>query len=303
MKNKNNILVIGGTGFIGYHLSKKAISKGWEVTSISTRKPKKIRRVPKVKYLISDITKKKMIKKKINKYFRFVVNLGGYVDHSNRIKTYKSHYIGCKNVTDILLKKPPLAFVHMGSSGEYGKIRSPHIETDKCYPVSVYAKAKFLATKHLTKLYEQKKFPVTILRLYQSYGPRQDFNRFIPIIIKGCLKNKKIPCSDGNQLRDFVYVDDVVDAIFSSLIKKNAKGQVINIGSGKPKKIKTVIEYIKKTTKGGHPLFGEIELRKDEILKYYPNIKKAKKIINWSPKVSFRRGLKKTINFYEKRIN
>jgi len=60
LKFKNNILVIGGTGFIGYHLSKRLINRGWKVTSISTKPPKKIRYVPKVNYLISDITKKKI---------------------------------------------------------------------------------------------------------------------------------------------------------------------------------------------------------------------------------------------------
>ena len=83
-----------------------------------------------------------------------------------------------------------------------------------------------------------------------------------------------------------------------SLISKNAKGQIINIGSGKPKQIKKVIEYIKKISKGGNPQFGKIKLRKDEILKLYPNIKKAKNKINWRPKISFNKGLKSTIKFY-----
>ena len=77
-----------------------------------------------------------------------------------------------------------------------------------------------------------------------------------------------------------------------------AKGEVINIGSGKPKKIKDIINYIRKISKGGHPQFGKIKLRKDEILRLYPDIKKAKKKINWKPKISFEKGLKSTIKFY-----
>ena len=145
---------------------------------------------------------------------------------------------------------------------------------------------------------KKKKFPSTILRLYLAYGPRQDKNRFIPIIIEGCIKNKKFPCSKGNQLRDFIHVDDVVESILKSLTNKNARGQIINIGSGKPRKIKNIIEYIKKISKGGFPKFGKIKLRKDEILKLYPNIEKAKNKINWQPTISFKKGLKSTIEFY-----
>ena len=123
-------------------------------------------------------------------------------------------------------------------------------------------------------------------------------NRFIPIIIESCIKNKKFDCSEGSQFRDFVHVDDVTEAIIKSLTNEKARGQIINIGSGKPRKIRNIIEHIKKISKGGYPLFGKIKLRKDEILKQYPSIKKAKNIINWKPKISFEKGLKSTIKFY-----
>ena len=301
MKSKNNILIVGGTGFIGYHLAKKSLAKGWQVTSISSRPPKKIRYLPKVKYLICDITAKKLLEKKIKKKFKYVVNLGGYVDHSNKKKTFKSHYMGCKNLTKIFLKKPPISFVQMGSSVEYGGLKSPQKENAKCNLKSVkstYGRAKLLASTYLIDLFKKKKFPSTVLRLYLAYGPNQSVNRFLPIIINACLNNKKFPCSKGIQSRDFVHVYDVVDAIMKSLTNRNSRGQIINIGSGKPKKIINIIKYVKKITNGGHPQFGKIKLRKDEILKLYPNIQKAKKKIDWKPKILFERGLKSTIKYY-----
>ena len=301
MRLKNNILIVGGTGFIGYHLAKKVLKKGWQVTSISSKPPKKIRYLPKVKYILCDITKKKSLERNIQKSFKYVVNLGGYVDHSNKKKTFKSHYIGCKNLAEIFLKKVPTAFVQMGSSIEYGNLKSPQIENANCYPnsiKSIYGKAKLLSSIYLTDLYKKKNFPSIVLRLYLAYGSRQDANRFLPIIIKGCIENKKFPCSKGNQFRDFLHVDDVVDAIIKSLTNRNARGQIINIGSGKPRKIRNIIEYIKKISKGGYPQFGKIKLRKDEIIKLYPNIKKAKRKINWKPQISFERGIKSTIKFY-----
>ena len=298
MNSKTNILIVGGTGFIGYHLAKKSIKKGWQVTSISSKPPKKLRYLTKVKYIICDITKKKSLKKNIRKYFNYVVNLGGYVDHSNKKKTFESHYTGCKNLAEIFLKKTPKAFIQMGSSVEYGNLKSPQKENGKCNPKSIYGRAKLLSSKHLVDLFKKKKFPSTILRLYLTYGPRQDLNRFLPIIITGCVKNKKFPCSRGNQFRDFVHINDVVNAILKSLTNKNARGQIINIGSGKPKKIRNIIEHVKKISKGGYPQFGKVKLRKDEILKIYPCIKKAKSLIKWQPQISFEKGIKGTIESY-----
>ena len=298
MNSNNNILIVGGTGFIGYHLAKRSLKKGWTVTSISSKAPKKKRYLPKVKYLLCDITKKKALRRNIQKQFKYVVNLGGYVDHSNKEKTFQSHYIGCKNLTEIFLKKAPKAFIQIGSSIEYGNAKSPQKENFRCNPKSVYGKAKLLASRHLLNLFKKQEFPSTVLRLYQAYGPRQDLNRFIPIIISGCIKNKQFPCSKGNQLRDFLYVDDVVNAILKSLTNKNARGQIINIGSGKPRKIRNVVEQVKKISKGGYPQYGKFKLRKFEILKLYPDIQKAKNKINWSPKISFEKGIKSTIKFY-----
>ena len=298
MNSNKQILIVGGTGFIGYHLAKKLLKKGYKVTSISSNPPKKIRYLSKVKYLFCDITKKKLLKKKIKKSYNYVVNLGGYVDHFNKKKTFESHYKGCKNLTEIFFNKKPEAFVQMGSSGEYGSLKSPQHENSKCNPESIYGKAKLLASRHLIKIYKKNKFPVTILRLYQAYGPKQDLNRLIPIVINACKKNKQFPCSNGNQLRDFLYIDDVVNAIIKTLKSKKARGQIINIGAAKPKKVKNIIKYIKNNLKGGHPEFGKIKLRKDEILKIYPNINKAKNKIDWTPKISFSKGIKSTIEYY-----
>ncbi len=305
MITKKKILIVGGTGFIGYHLAKKSLKKGWQVTSISSNRPKKIRYLPKVEYIRCNITNKKLLKRSIRKAFDYVVNLGGYVDHSNKRKTFKSHYGGCKNLSEIFLKKTPLSFVQIGSSLEYGISSSPQKENIKCNLntiKSIYGKAKLLSSRHMIELFKKKNFPSTVLRLYLVYGPRQDANRFLPITILGCIKNKQFPCSKGDQLRDFVYVDDAVEAIIKSLTNRNAIGQIINIGSGKPRRIKSVIEKVKKISKGGYPQYGTFKLRKFEISKLYPNVEKARNKINWRSKILFEKGLKSTIQYYNKQI-
>lgn len=300
--NKKNILIIGGTGFIGYHLAKKSIQKKFVVTCISTRPAKKIRHLKKVKYIFCDISNKTKLNKVIKEQFDYVINLGGYVDHSNKKKTLQSHYNGCKNLAEIFLQNPPILFLQIGSSVEYGFKRSPQKESLKCdigSNKSNYGKAKLLASKYLIDLYKKKKFPASILRLYLVYGPKQDENRLIPISIMACLKNKTFNCSSGEQLRDFIYIDDVVKAIFKLIKSSKSKGQIFNIGSGKPIKVKNVIEKIKKISKGGIPLYGKIKIRKDEIKKLYPDIKKIRKEINWRPNIPFDKGLKSTIKFYK----
>ncbi len=190
----------------------------------------------------------------------------------------------------------------MGSSIEYGKFKSPQKENLRINSKSLkstYGKAKLLATNYLMKQYKKNFFPVTVLRLYLAYGPKQDLNRLIPITINSCLKNKKFPCSTGVQYRDFVYIGDVVQAILNSIQNKKARGQIINIGSGNPIKVKDIINTIKKISKGGLPQFGMIKLRKDEIIKLYPDISKAFNILKWKPKISFEDGIKKTINSFK----
>ena len=99
------ILIAGGTGFIGYHLSKACLKMNWKVTSVSTKFPKKKRKLKKIKYLICDLTKIDDIRSKLNKNFNFVVNLSGYVDHKNKKKTLRSHLNGAKNLVSYLYEK------------------------------------------------------------------------------------------------------------------------------------------------------------------------------------------------------
>jgi nucleoside-diphosphate-sugar epimerase len=117
------------------------------------------------------------------------------------------------------------------------------------------------------------------------------------------LQDSFFPCSSGDQFRDFLYVDDLTNAIFKCLKNKKSHGQIINIGSGKPLNIKKIILLIQSIIKYGKPNFGKIKLRKDEILTLFPSIKKAKKLINWSPKFNFQNSILKTINFYRKNYN
>lgn len=295
------ILITGGTGFIGYHLCKKSLKLGWNVTSLSTNFPKKKRKLLGVNYIKGDLNNSNILKK-INSNYDYVVNLAGYVDHKNKKKTFDSHYKGCVNLASFLIKRKIKKFVQIGSSIEYGRAKSPQLENlDKFKNTySYYGDAKQLSTKYLLNLFKKKKFPVTILRFYLVYGPYQSRNRVVPITISNALKDNNFDCSEGKQLRDFLYIDDAIRAIIKSLRCKKASGEIINIGSGKPTKIKDIIIKICKLVGSGNPRFGIIKLRKDEMMSLYPDILKAEKIIKWKPKIELNTGLKKTIKYYKK---
>ena len=187
---------------------------------------------------------------------------------------------------------------------EYGNLPSPQNENFKCKPISYYGKAKLKSTNHLIKLSRHSNFPFLILRLYQVYGPNQKFDRLIPQVIKSCLDDRKFRCTEGSQIRDFLYVEDLVDLIEKILLTtKKIKYRILNVGGGSPIAVKKVIEKINKIIKKGKPQFGKIQMRKDESLELYPSIKKLKIIYKWKPKFSLIKGLKKTILFYKKNKN
>ena len=296
---RNNILVVGGTGFIGYHLL-KYLKKKNTLFSISKNKPSKKRKVRGVNYIFCDIYKKNKLRKILEqKNFDYVINLGGYVDHSNTLKTFQSHYYGCKNLVDIFKTKKIKLFIQIGSSLEYGKLKSPHIETLKCKPTATYGISKYKSSEYIQKCDNKKSFPYVILRPYQVYGPNQSINRLIPIVISSCIKNKKFNCSSGIQKRDFLYIDDFINLINKLILSKKKIKGIFNVGSGKASSVKETIQLIHKKIKKGNPQFGKIKMRRDESLNYYPKIKKLKKAIKWSAKTSLKKGLFQTIQYYK----
>ncbi len=113
------------------------------------------------------------------------------------------------------------------------------------------------------------------------------------------MKNKKFAKTLDNQKCDFCFIDDAIEAIFKTLFTNKSNGEVINIGYGKPLKIKDSINLVCKLIGKGQPLFGKLKYKKDTNMKLYPDIRKAKKIIGWTPKINFFQGIKKTITTYK----
>ena len=297
------LLIVGGTGFIGYHILKEAKKRKYKITSISLNKPKKLRYLKGIKYVLADISNYKILKKKIPSNFDYIINAGGYGKHPDFGKEgdglIYSHFQGIINLLQILNLKKIKKFIQIGSSAEYGNTKSPIKETTICKPKTPYAIAKFSCSKYLMELFKKNKFPVTIFRLFQVYGPKQDENRIIPYLIKNCLKNKNFNTTDGKQICDFCYIDDVINAIFKAIDNKKINGKIFNIGSGETISIKKVINSVVRKIGKGKANFGKLNYKKGINKNNFPNINKAKKELNWIPKVNFYYGITKTIKSFK----
>ena len=296
MITKTNILIVGGTGFLGTNLALKLTkNKKYKVDLLVKNKKKINKALKSTNYFNCDISNFKDLKKKIQKSYHFVINLSGNINHKKNTETKQVHFNGLKNLVSVIDKKNLKLFIQTGSSLEYGRMMSPQKEKIICKPVSFYGEAKYRASQYIIKNLKN----YLIIRPYQIYGPYQKKNRLIPMMINSCLKNEKFNCTNGSQLRDFLYVDDFSNLLIKILKKRNFKHKIYNVGYGKPFEVKYVINSITKIIKRGEPLFGKIKMREDEIKKLYPNISRIKKDLKWRPTVNLTKGLKKTITFYK----
>ena len=301
--NNSNLLIVGGTGFIGSHVTKKALKNGFKVTVISKNNYPQNKQINSVDYINVDILREKDLHHILkNRVFEYVLNLGGYVDHKNFSEggkdVFETHFSGTLNLVKSINKDTLKGFVQIGSSDEYGANIAPQKENQREMPMSPYSIAKTSATHFLQMLYRTERFPVVILRLFLVYGPGQDCGRFLPQIIKGCFSGKEFETSAGEQLRDFCYIDDITDGILRTIKSDNINGEIINLASGDPISIRTVIEKVKTYIGKGNPKFGKIAYRAGENMSLYADTSKAKQLLGWRSKTAIDDGIKKTVEHY-----
>lgn len=304
MSNLNGVrvLVTGGNGFIGSHLSKRLIEENADVFVIDKKKIKDTS--DKIRYYNADITKFEDIKKIVEKIQpEKIYHLAAYADvrriPSLMDKMLQVNVLGTVNLLNALDGRYD-CFINTGTSEEYGAGQAPFKEDQIPMPVSPYSASK-VATTMICQMYNRSLgHPTVTLRPFLIYGPNQSPTMLIPQVILSCLQKKPFKMTKGEQTRDFNYVDDVIDACIKASTTKRAIGEVINIGSGKEYKIIDVVKKIVKMMKNPIKVdVGAKPYRPGEVMHFYSSNIKAKEILGWHPKVDLDEGLRRTIKWYE----
>ena len=291
-REKKHLLIIGGTGFIGYHCLNFAKKYRWKLTSISRNFPQRERKVSGVKYLKLNINNLGHIQKKLSENFTFVINAVGVTNKN--LKRNKKNIISLKKfkkLIDFFYYKKINKFIQIGSAAEYGSEKIPQKENMTCKPKSQYGQSKLEETKYLLNYLKFYSFNATIVRLFQVYGRKQNNDKIIAYTLEKCLSDKEFKLTEGSQTRDFCHINDIMRGIFLLLSKKKSNGEIYNIASGQDTSIKKLTQTIVNIVGQGKPIFGALRYRQNEIFKSRADIKKIKKL-GWKPKINLQNGIK-----------
>lgn len=322
MKNnfKNaNVLITGGLGFIGSNLAIRLVELGASVTLIDNMLPRQggnlfniapIR--DKVHVNFSDIRNELSMNYLVQDK-DYIFHLAGQVNHVDSMRNpIKDLDINCKG-TLVLLEacyhnNPEARIVFAGTRGEYGKsVHLPVSEDHPTNPVGVYAVTNLTAEKIVLVYHKVKGIKGICLRITNTFGPRHqmmhDEYGVLNWFIRKALDNEAIPVfGDGSILRDFLFIDDLTEALLRSAIASHAYGDVYNVGSGKGISFKNLAEKIVAIVGKGSVAFVPFTQERKEVEPgdYVADIKKIHKATGWEPHTPIDRGILKTAEFYGK---
>jgi UDP-glucose 4-epimerase len=305
MKNKK-VLVTGGSGFIGSHLIKRLLKEGAKVT-LMTRYNSVIKNIRLKDYWnhlnvleadlrnVDSLSLVKGIKPDV------VYHLGAY----NHVGTSFIHVsevfdVNAKGTANLMQAYEDYEkFIYISTSEIYGFQKSvPFKEDMNPAPISPYAIGKY-SGELFARLKQQIGKPVVVIRPFNTFGPYQSTKAIIPEITINCLEGRTIKATEGKQTREFNYVEDIVAGLILAAQKEQAVGQIMNLGSGLETSIKELILKIAKLTQSSSKIeMGALPNRPAEIWRMCADNTKAKRILGWSPKISFEAGLRQTIEWY-----
>lgn len=302
MKEKKRILITGSSGFIGTNLLISLKSQNYDIAVIDRSRNTNFKNGSNY---IGDICDYSFVEKTIldfqpNKVF----HLAGYKNRSSNIEevslSLKVNLMGTLNLYQALTKVSTLeSIIALGTTDEYGIHNSSFIESSIENPISPYGFGKLCGTQLAQFFNRSFNLPVIILRPTIAYGPFQANDMFIPSLISTLISNRDFEMTEGNQLRDFIYISDLVEAML--LISENLsnKGEIFNIGSGDSLKLSVVATTIARDLNKEHLLkLGSIPYRSNEVMKYMTSIDKVNNTFGWKPKIDFKKGIELTVKYY-----
>jgi nucleoside-diphosphate-sugar epimerase len=314
-KINEKILVTGGAGFIGSHIVDKLLEKGYEVTILDNFDTGKIENLQAhkarkdLKIIKGDIRNFDLVKsalKDINIVFHEAAIASVNLSVQNPITSNDVNVSGTLNMLKGSVDAGVKRFIFASSAAVYGDSEFPIKKEDMpLNPTSPYGTSKLAAESYARVFYKTYGLETVSLRYFNVYGPRQLFDAnsayggAITIFINRLLKNMSpIINGDGEQTRDFVYIEDIVKANMLALSAKNASGQVYNIGTGENISVNKVAEILKAVLKKDNikNIYGPTRLT--DIRHGYPDISKAKNSLGYNPTFPINVGLPNLVNWY-----
>ncbi len=308
------VLVTGAAGFIGSHLTRQLLEGGAEVHILLRKDTDQFRIQDFLEDLTvwyGDLKDFQGISSCIRRSKPQIIFHLASIRNVNRIPELIEPMIdinvkGTLNLLrGVIEEKITLeSFVNTGSSEEYGDGSAPFNEDQREIPVSPYSASKVATTYFCQMFHKSMGLPIITLRPFLTYGPNQDTDMFIPSLIEHCLIGKDFPMTEGDQTREFNYIDDIVEAFLHAACRPQAAGEVINIGNGIEYRIKDVAEKILYMM--GNPiklLVGDLPKRPGEAKHFFCNNEKARELLEWSPKIDLNVGLERTISWYKRYFN
>jgi len=317
-------LVTGVAGFIGSHISERLVKEGYIVYGIDNESTGIRGNIPnEVNYYFGDIRNTEFVKEIFTIGFDLVCHLAGsastVLSFSDPIYDLQNNVEGTINVINACLNNKVSRLLYASSMTCYGKpTKIPTTEEEPAKPISYYGITKYAAERYVMasalRNDLEHSLNVTAFRMFNVYGERQrldnPYQGVLGYFIGNILRNEPITIhSDGEQTRDFVYIEDVVDAWILSIENPRSFGNVFNIGYGQSISINYLVDTLLKVLNKNRSSY-EVKYapeRPGDQRNMTADITKAIKELQWRPHFPLLKGLEKTLNWarnqFEKKVN
>ncbi len=316
----SKIVVTGGAGFIGSHLCEELLKRGNEVICLDNLitgnidNIKKLESNPSFRFIEMDVCEALPLDFETDEVYHLASPASPNSKspksyHSLPFETMRVNSKGTWNLCDFALKKGA-KFLYASTSEVYGDpLEHPQNETyngnvSTTGPRSVYDEAKRFGETITSAFVRAKDLDGKIVRIFNTYGSKMalDDGRVVMVFAKSALKNEPLPIfGEGEQTRAFCFISDMVEGLIAAM-EKGENGEVYNLGNPEELKITELAEKIIKLTGSLSKMEMVDDLPEDDPQKRRPDIEKAKKYLNWEPKVSLDEGLPIFLDYVAKEI-
>lgn len=304
MTEERRWLVTGAGGFVGACLARRLVKEGAEVHVLTRPSSSNRWRITDLLPFVREHPVSVLDEPGVRAVFRAVrphvvancATVGGYPFQQDAGEIVRVNVLGTLNVLRAALDTGFDCFIQMGSSSEYGHKDAPMRETDSLEPVGAYAAAKGGATLLCQGLARACEVNVAVIRLFSVYGPYEEPTRLIPSMIRSCLEGRDPEVTRGEQVRDFVFTDDVVDLCMAVSRSPRVAGEILNAGTGVQHSVRHVVERIVALSGAVvRPRWGALPTRAFETTRWVADPSKSARLLGWRPATSLDEGLARTI--------